>query len=85
MTTMQIYGQDPAQYVVLREGGEAPTIVHDKRWIASKEARRLSGKHPGIVFHVAKIKESFISEAVKPARSEEFQNRFRQQVMGNGQ
>lgn len=39
-------------YVVYREGGGIPGVIHNTRDMAMVEASRLADKHPGETFHV---------------------------------
>lgn len=65
-----LYGETAPQYVVIAEGGDAPTKKHPSRFLANGEAERLARANPGVAFHVAKIKRSIRVGAAMPAISE---------------
>lgn len=59
--SIRIYGEPRPTYFVFRNGANAPSHRHQSRVKASIEANRLSRKNPGVIFHVVKLKESYMT------------------------
>lgn len=58
---VRIYGEPKPSYFVFRAGANAPSHRHHSRFKAAQEAERLSRKNPGVLFHVVKLKDSFMT------------------------
>ncbi len=58
----RLYGEDAGRYLVIVEGSRAPTVQHESRYAAAKEARRLARKYPETRVHLVKLKESLVFE-----------------------
>lgn len=71
-----LYGEAKAKYVVIAEGGEAPTKHHNERWMAAQEADRLAIKHPGQIFHVAKIKSTVVAGEARPKGEDNYRKQM---------
>lgn len=66
----QTFGAERPRYFIMCVGGGAPTRQHFSRYRAEGEARRLAARFPDRLFHVVKVKSSFIAPINKIAMEE---------------